>query len=58
MTAATFRRLLKWSGQSAAEAARDLGVERSTVSRWLSGEREIRPSAARLINLVIRDKRK
>lgn len=48
--AANIRRVVGRSGLSASDIARELGVDRSAVSRWMSGERV--PIVQHLIELA------
>lgn len=43
-------------GWSYAEAARQLGVSRGTISRWVSGERRIPETAVRLMDILGKDR--
>ena len=51
MTPDEFRHTLKRLGLSQAQAAALFGVQVRSVERWLSGEREISPTAIRLLRL-------
>lgn len=51
MTPDEFRRALKRLGLSQARAAALFGVQVRSVERWLAGERDISPTAIRLLRL-------
>jgi predicted nucleotidyltransferase len=47
-----FKKRLESLGWSYAEASRQLGVSRGTITRWIRGERRIPETAIRLINIL------
>lgn len=51
MTREEFRLTLKRLGLSQAQAASLFGVQVRSVERWLSGERDISPTAIRFLRL-------
>lgn len=57
MSRAEFRDLLAAAGLGRSEAARRLGVGRSTVHRWLNGPTPIARANAALIRKLIRPKK-
>jgi transcriptional regulator with XRE-family HTH domain len=56
MDSMELKKRLRGLGWSYAEAARQLGVSRGTISRWISGERRIPETAVRLIDILSRDR--
>ncbi|MBW2030973.1 MAG: helix-turn-helix domain-containing protein [Deltaproteobacteria bacterium] len=56
MEALELKMRLKRLGWSYAEAARQLGVSRGTITRWVKGERRISETAIRLINVLGEDR--
>lgn len=58
MSAEEFAKLLESKGMSQAEAARALGVHRSTVLRWLTNEAPITAANSLLIRSRIRKPKK
>ncbi|MBW2067175.1 MAG: nucleotidyltransferase domain-containing protein [Deltaproteobacteria bacterium] len=52
MEALELKMRLKSLGWSYAEASRQLGVSRGTITRWVRGERRIPETAIRLINIL------
>jgi DNA-binding transcriptional regulator YiaG len=58
MDPGAFRQLLVDAGLTTREAARLLGVGNGTISQWQTGNTPIGKSAAKLIKLLIKPKRK
>ncbi len=54
MTAGEFQRLLKASNMKPLHLARELGVGRSTLYRWLTGETPITHVAAIAIRSILK----
>jgi DNA-binding transcriptional regulator YiaG len=53
MTDEEYRNAIAMLGLSQTEAARLLGVDERTSRRWVSGEREIPPPAARFLRFLL-----
>lgn len=58
MTALAFRRALKKLDLRPTDAARLFGVERSTVGRWMKGERKIPRTAEFLVRGYVKARMK
>jgi len=52
MEPSEFNKRVKGLGWSYADAARQLGVSRGTISRWVKGERKIPETAIKLLNII------